>query len=469
MSAIGPFAIPILAVGAFAATLGWFGYQHMTRPPATPPQVAVAEPVKSDPPKKEAAGGAPEAKPARAAPAQEEGKPPPPAAPQTAGAAAAPPESPQPGAPSSAASAVPAAPVAPAFDVVRVEPTGEIVVAGRAAPGASVELLLDGARQSRVVADPSGLFALVPDPLPPGTHELTLQVTNGDGSRIRSPQSVTVVVAANRKDPPLVTITAPGQPAVVLSRPDVPTSVASAKPSPDSGKPGAEGTAAGEGAKPEAESAPPAKQRRTVQIVSVETEGAGRLLVAGSAAPAAVVRLYLNDTFIAPASAGQDGRVSFSIERGMQPGSYKVRLDDIDPVSGQVRSRAEVPFEMPQQVAGATTADEAPAAGGPATEPPSGRLASAAGEGTGNPARAGSPPPAAGTSGPGAAVLVPKINTALVSRGDSLWAISKRAYGEGPRYTVIYGANAKQIRDPNLIYPGQVFVLPADNREGDAR
>lgn len=471
MSAIGPFAIPILAVGAFAATLGWFGYQHMTRTPVAAPQFVVSDPAKSDPPRKEAAGGgAPEAKPARAMPAQEEGKPPQPPAPQPggAGAASAPPESSQPGASSSAAVAVPAAPVAPAFDVVRVEPTGETVVAGRAAPGASVELLLNGTRQSRVVADPSGLFALVPDPLPPGTHELALQVTNGDGSKIRSPQSVTVVVAANRKDPPLVTITAPGQPAVVLSRPDAPTSVASARPSPDPDKPNGEGSAAGEGAKPAAESAPPAKPRRTVQIVSVETEGAGRLLVAGSAAPAAVVRLYLNDTFIAPASAGQDGRVSFSIERGMQPGSYKVRLDDIDPVSGQVRSRAEVPFEMPQQVASAAAPDEAPASGGPAGKPPAGRLASA-GEGPGDPRHAVGSPPPDGSARPGAAVLVPKINTALVSRGDSLWAISKRAYGEGPRYTVIYGANAKQIRDPNLIYPGQVFVLPADNREGDAR
>jgi nucleoid-associated protein YgaU len=63
-------------------------------------------------------------------------------------------------------------------------------------------------------------------------------------------------------------------------------------------------------------------------------------------------------------------------------------------------------------------------------------------------------------------VVVPEINTAIVARGDSLWKISRRIYGEGLRYTVIYGANQRQIRDPDLIYPGQVFVLPAEQTQG---
>jgi nucleoid-associated protein YgaU len=52
-----------------------------------------------------------------------------------------------------------------------------------------------------------------------------------------------------------------------------------------------------------------------------------------------------------------------------------------------------------------------------------------------------------------------------VSRGDSLWRISQRIYGKGYRYTVIYGANQTQIRNPNLIYPGQIFVLPNDEAQ----
>ena len=52
------------------------------------------------------------------------------------------------------------------------------------------------------------------------------------------------------------------------------------------------------------------------------------------------------------------------------------------------------------------------------------------------------------------------VDTAKVVRGDSLWRISSQRYGNGVRYKQIYAANASQIRDPRLIYPGQIFVLP---------
>jgi len=42
-----------------------------------------------------------------------------------------------------------------------------------------------------------------------------------------------------------------------------------------------------------------------------------------------------------------------------------------------------------------------------------------------------------------------------------LWRLSRTTYGEGTRYAVIYKANREQIRNPNLIYPGQIFVLPS--------
>ena len=48
----------------------------------------------------------------------------------------------------------------------------------------------------------------------------------------------------------------------------------------------------------------------------------------------------------------------------------------------------------------------------------------------------------------------------VISRGDSLWALSRLAYGDGARYAVIFNANREKIRNPNLIYPGQTVVLP---------
>ena len=47
-----------------------------------------------------------------------------------------------------------------------------------------------------------------------------------------------------------------------------------------------------------------------------------------------------------------------------------------------------------------------------------------------------------------------------VRQGNSLWWIARQVYGEGTRYTAIFGANRDQINDPNRIYPGQQFKLP---------
>jgi len=48
----------------------------------------------------------------------------------------------------------------------------------------------------------------------------------------------------------------------------------------------------------------------------------------------------------------------------------------------------------------------------------------------------------------------------VVAPGNNLWVIASHTYGEGRMYTMIYDANKGQINNPNLIYPGQVFVLP---------
>jgi nucleoid-associated protein YgaU len=47
-----------------------------------------------------------------------------------------------------------------------------------------------------------------------------------------------------------------------------------------------------------------------------------------------------------------------------------------------------------------------------------------------------------------------------IQPGNNLWRIAQHSYGDGLRYTEIYQANRTQIRDPNLIYPGQVFAVP---------
>jgi LysM domain len=348
-------------------------------------------------------------------------------------------------------------PLAPSFDLVRVEPDGESVIAGRAAPGATIELLRGDQVHARAAADASGLFAIVPPPLPPGSHQVALQSIAPDGTRQRSAQSVTVVIT-DAKTRPLVTLTAPDMPTVVLSNPEPPTKVAEepkpetkaaeAKPAePQPAQPGPQ-QQAGVALPVPSPPAPPGQTaaRAEIKIVTVEAEE-GKLFVSGLSSPGATVRLYLNESLIAPGGAGGDGKVSFSIASGVKPGDYRIRLDDVDPVSGQVRSRAEVGFNVPVQVASARPQAPASPQGGNPSAQPSREVASALPEGQ---------MASAGT------IVIPNINTAIVSRGDNLWRISQRVYGKGLRYTVIYGANQEQIRNPDLIYPGQVFVLPGE-------
>ncbi|MEH3145054.1 MAG: LysM peptidoglycan-binding domain-containing protein [Methylobacterium frigidaeris] len=317
------------------------------------------------------------------------------------------------------------------FDVIRVEPDGAGVVAGKTLPLAEVELLVGGATFARTRSDEAGNFVLVPPPFPAGSSEITLRSTGRDGVPALGPDSATVVVAADRRTPPLVAVSRDGQPTLVLSRPD------DAGPVP----PGA--------------AAP-------VKVVSVDAEAGGRLHVAAQGAPRTEMRLYLNDTLVAPGRVAPDGRVSFTIGRGVRSGDYKVRVDQVDPASGTVKARSEVPFAYPRAL-------DAPAT---AAAP---RPGSVAGRSEGGPPRAGAtvvaemPGGAAGSMVPQVAsagepgtVFVPGVGTAQVVKGDNLWSISRRAYGHGLRYTVIFGANQPQIRNPNRIYPGQVFVLPGD-------
>ncbi len=58
------------------------------------------------------------------------------------------------------------------------------------------------------------------------------------------------------------------------------------------------------------------------------------------------------------------------------------------------------------------------------------------------------------------APLTESRNSVIIRRGDTLWQISRRVYGQGVRYTTIYLANANQISNPDLIEPGQVFQVP---------
>jgi nucleoid-associated protein YgaU len=300
----------------------------------------------------------------------------------------------------------------PTFDVARIEPSGDAVIAGRATPGATVELLRNGEVHDHVVADQSGQFVMIAPRLPSGTYDLTLRARQADGKQVTSKQSVAVALEPRSTERPVVALVTPNKPTVVLSQP------ADAKTTPGA-----------------------------LVVEAVEIEPGGKFHVSGQARPGAALRLYLNDSFITSVTAAPDGRFAVTINEGVAAGNYRVRVDEAS-ASGTVRARAEVPFSAPETTASLSTPSTASRRPDSAvTQQP--QLAAAGGTVLPD------------TGAPPSAVVVPKITTTTVSRGDSLWRLSQNSYGAGTRYAVIYKANKGQIRNPNLIYPGQVFVLPA--------
>lgn len=526
-------ATVVLSLASVAA-LGYGAYRVTQSQAARPAQASATMPEAQQPRADAgrvavvappAAGGAPEnaAPPAAAPPAAAPAAPP-----AAAPAAPAPPPSAPPAAQTVAREAAPAAAAdaaraLPRFDIVRVERSGELVVAGQASAGATVELLADGRKFDRAVADLSGQWVMVPKPLAPGTHELSLRSITPAGAAEQSPRTVTVLVPSMPAGDLLVTLNEPDKATQILQSgappPPTPRNVetrpgerAAEAPGAAAPPPAREAPAPGSppaSTPPQMAAVPPAaseapagapapRARRAVSITTAEMDESGRFFASGSAAKGATLRLYLNDSYIATARAGDEERWSFTIQRGLSSGDYVVRVDDVTQPEGRVLSRAEVPFRLAAVVAAA------PAAVPPATSPPAAVPSAAAAPVAATPPAAAppavppapaapviAPPPASAppvataptagatppasapavaaapapaapgpSSAPPADVVVADVRSAVVRKGDSLWRISRQAYGRGARYTAIFEANTAQIRDPARIYPGQVFVVP---------
>jgi nucleoid-associated protein YgaU len=303
-----------------------------------------------------------------------------------------------------------AAAAAPSFDTVRIEKTGEAVIAGRADPGAEVSVKLNGETIGTTTANPDGAFVLTPDrPLPAGSGALTVESKRKNETVARkSEQAVAVIVPAGEKQDALVAVVSPKEPTRVLQKPPAATPAAEAK----SDSPGT-GAAA------------------PVSLDAVDYDETGNIVFSGRGQPGGTTRLYVDNGFLGDARAGGDGRWSFSSGAPIAPGVHALRVDGVDP-TGAVASRIEVPFFR---------------------------------EATTKVATAAPPPPAPDTKA--------KEGRVVIQPGNNLWRLSTVIYGSGVKYTVIYEANRDRIRNPHWIYPGQVFrtpdVVPPESIDPDRR
>ena len=257
--------------------------------------------------------------------------------PASTGAATTPPPT-TPGAP---AAGTPPAPgtsgvVVPSFDIVRVNPDGGMVIAGRAAPQSNVTVTADGQKIGSIVADDRGEWVLLPDTkLAPGNHQLAITAQLDGGTAVASEDVVVVVVpqpqvASNGQTTGQTQgqtqTTASNQPtqplAVVVPRNNSGSTVLQAPAPPQSG---------------------------LLILQSVDYDADGRLVIGGQAPPGEEVRAYLDNRYLGVAKADQSGRWRIKPEDLVMPGLHSLRIDEVD-ANGKVVARVESPFSRAQPV-----------------------------------------------------------------------------------------------------------------------
>ena len=281
----------------------------------------------------------------------------------------------------------PPGPDKPRFDVVRVSPQGNAVVAGRAAPNAEVALLDNGTEIARTTADANGQWVALPaKALPVGGQELTLESKAPGRADLKGDAPVLLVV------PELVAKPEPAAKTVAAQ----PAQTAMAVLMPPGGAPRLLQAPSG---------APAGKGRIGLDVVDYDEHGAIRF--AGTGPAGSLARLYIDDAVIGDAAVDVQGHWGLVPLAGVAVGDHRLRVDNLG-AGGQVLARVEVPFQR-ARLAPQDMLD-------------------------------------------GRVVVQPRQN---------LWRIARQSYGRGMQYTLIYAANRDQIRDPNRIYPGQVFTIPA--------
>jgi nucleoid-associated protein YgaU len=309
--------------------------------------------------------------------------------------------------------------VSPSFDVVRVNPSGDAVIAGRAEPNARVRVLDQGKVIGSVRADGRGEWVFLPNnALDPGEHSFTLESVPEDAPAEQpadkeSDSSVVVLVPQVAKD---IAGRASNQPsgALAIEVPksgNGPTRVMNMPNQPAEASAGA---------------------AQVPEISAIDYDALGRAILSGRAPSGARLFVYLDNESIGETTANKDGLWTFTPSNPIAQGLHVIRIDQVD-ATGKVLARAQTPFEQ-------------------AAVP----LAAQAAAGTqGTTSTAGTGQDASNTAIEGGKIVV--------QPGNSLWKIARQSYGQGIRYTVIYEANKEQISNPDLIYPGQVFAVPAAN------
>lgn len=204
--------------------------------------------------------------------------------------------------------------VRPSFDVVRINPDGDAVIAGRSTPKASVAVL-DGPDTvlGQVNADERGEWVFLPStPLEPGERELSLRATNPDTTIMTSKDVVVLLVPEQKGETLALTMSKDGKgPVTALQT--------------------------------------PGSQALALSIDAVNYDEEGNLSLSGTAPEGADVLLYLDNDFLGNTTANDRGSWSISPKTTVAPGVYKLRADQVDE-NKKVLNRVTIPFSRAEDM-----------------------------------------------------------------------------------------------------------------------
>ncbi len=362
---------------------------------------------------------------------------------------------------SAAELAAPESPVAEIFlDVVRIAPDGEALIAGRAEPQSRLILYVDGAPLSEADVGADGGFVAL---FSIGLSETARIVSFGTVAGGEEYASAKEVIVAPAPAPAQVAeaptpvpgdegadadaaateadgADAAGQNQALASANPADGTVPQTPAEPDATSPDAgasedqsvseESVAVAEQIEPEAPAAPTlllsdGDSVRVIQspsptvldeiaIDAITYDVEGDVTLSGRAGTDGFVRVYLDNAPILTTEIAEDGGWRTELPE-VDTGVYTLRVDALD-ADGNVTARAETPFLREAAEDVQTLADDQQAGA--------------------------------------AADLV------TVQPGNTLWGIASGRYGDGMLFVRVFEANKDQIRDPDLIYPGQIFSLP---------
>jgi nucleoid-associated protein YgaU len=316
-------------------------------------------------------------------------------------------------------------PELPQFDELRRETDGTTIIAGRAEPRSEVAIIVDGAQVATTTADSNGGFAAITVLPPKDTAQvigLSSQGDDGEGGVRVSLDEIILAPTANAVTQPEPVESETSQQVTTAAEPlaaEATTEVEAVENDPQPDALAAPQTQPAEVAvlRSDAEGVrllnlPQPEAMTSVALDTIGYSDGGDVQLAGRAQPdTARVRVYLNNQSVISLPVDADGRWRGDLP-DVDEGIYTLRVDEVSN-AGDVSSRVETPFKRESVEVLAQ---------------------------------------AAKTDGP--------VKSVTVQAGATLWAIARERYGDGTLYLRVVEANASSIRDPDLIYPGQVFDLP---------